>query len=237
MHPVALSPRAGCALWLVALDGPLPAHAQSLLSPDEVARAGRFRFERDRHRFVAARAALRGLLADHLGESPAALRFVYGAQGKPALAMKPGCRFNLSHTGGWGLVALDLEGGNAQVGVDIEGLRAMPDALALAATALHRQDVDALQMLAAPLRSHAFLTAWTRGEACLKALGTGFSGPGIPIVGIDASPRHVRLPAGAGEQLALIETFELPQAEAIASLTVMTPDGSRHATLELAQAA
>jgi 4'-phosphopantetheinyl transferase len=37
------------------------------LSAEEAERAGSFRFERDRRRFVASRRWLRRLLADHLG--------------------------------------------------------------------------------------------------------------------------------------------------------------------------
>lgn len=236
MATVALPPRAGCALWLIALDSPSRPGAADLLSADERERAARFVFDRDRHRFIAARAAMRELLGAHLGEPAAALRFAYGPQGKPDLVDAPECRFNLSHSGGWGILALNL--GEGEIGVDIERLRDMPDALSLAAFSLNPRDVQTLEAVEPPQRSHAFLTAWTRGEACLKALGTGFSGSGIPIVGIESAPARIRLAAtGADDGVALIETFELNEAQAIASLVVMTPDKGRLAKLAMAQAA
>ncbi|MBS0454279.1 MAG: 4'-phosphopantetheinyl transferase superfamily protein [Proteobacteria bacterium] len=221
MPPVALPPRAGCALWLIALGGMAPASAQAVLSGDERERAGRFRFERDRQRFVLARAALRELLGAHLGESAAALRFTYGEQGKPALAQAPHCRFNLSHSGDWGLLAIDPLGACDALGVDIELLRPVSDALALAAAVLDTGDTRALAALAPAQVPRAFFTAWTRGEACLKAMGTGFSGPNPPAVGLDAAPRRVRMALpGTRERMAWVESFDLPEADAIGSLAV-----------------
>jgi 4'-phosphopantetheinyl transferase len=52
----------------------------------EQRRAARFHFERDRRRFVVARARLRELLGERLGTRPQALELVPGSNGKPALA-------------------------------------------------------------------------------------------------------------------------------------------------------
>ncbi len=48
-------------LWTIPLDGPAvrQAHDARLLSADEAARAARFRFARDRRRFIAGRGAAR----------------------------------------------------------------------------------------------------------------------------------------------------------------------------------
>ncbi len=56
-----------------------------LMGEEERARAGRFAFERDRQRFVAAHGALRTILARYLGVGPRGLRFSSGQWGKPAL--------------------------------------------------------------------------------------------------------------------------------------------------------
>ncbi len=54
----------GIHLWTIPLDGPAAhrAHNAPLLSTDEAARAARFRFARDRRRFIAGRGALRRIL-------------------------------------------------------------------------------------------------------------------------------------------------------------------------------
>src|SRR4051812_37838112 len=81
--------------------GPQNARALSLwLSPAEHGRADRFRFARERRRFVVARARLRELLAARLGTAPESIEFTYGKKGKPALAGRfgrSGWRFNVSH--------------------------------------------------------------------------------------------------------------------------------------------
>ncbi|MBS0341791.1 MAG: 4'-phosphopantetheinyl transferase superfamily protein [Proteobacteria bacterium] len=224
MPPIALPPRAGCTLWLIALGGAATSGAHAVLAADERERAARFRFDRDRHRFVIGRAALRELLAAQVGESAAALRFTYGEQGKPALAQAPHCRFNLSHSGDWGLLALDPLGTCDALGVDIEILRPIRDAVPLAATVLDAGDTQALAALAPAAVPRAFFTAWTRGEACLKAMGTGFSGPNPPAVGLDPAARRVRLALpGADERMAWVESFDLPEAGAIGSLALVLP--------------
>ena|ERR1700676_863238 len=54
-------------VWRVRLDEPARAGSEaSVLSSDEIARAGRFHFEKDRIRFSRCRFALRMLLADYL---------------------------------------------------------------------------------------------------------------------------------------------------------------------------
>ena len=60
--------------------------ALMLLSADERVRAARFRFERDRNRFVAGRAFLRTLLGNYLGATPGELVFTTNEFGKPSIA-------------------------------------------------------------------------------------------------------------------------------------------------------
>ncbi len=98
---------------------------RSRLSSDELARAARFHFERDRTRFSVARAALREILAHYLGTSPAEIAFVYGDHGKPALAPPYGdLRFNLSHSHDLALCAVAR---GSEVGVDVERIRELDD--------------------------------------------------------------------------------------------------------------
>ena len=58
---------------------------REILSPDEILRADRFYFQRDRDSFVAARGTLRQLLGEYLKRSPEEIDFAYGAYGKPSL--------------------------------------------------------------------------------------------------------------------------------------------------------
>ncbi len=92
------------------------------LSADEKRRASRFRFARDRDRFVGARGLLREILALYLNASPGQLSFGYGARGKPSLAGEghSTLRFNLSHSFDAMLLAIAHM---REVGVDVEGVR------------------------------------------------------------------------------------------------------------------
>ena len=92
------------------------------LSADERARASRFRFARDRDRFVGARGLLREILALYLNATPGRLSFGYSAHGKPFLAREEHStlRFNVSHSFDAILFAIAHM---REVGVDVEGVR------------------------------------------------------------------------------------------------------------------
>ena len=111
-------------LWYVGLD--VTADISSFrhwLSDGELVRAERFHFGLHRARYIVGRAALRFVLANRLGCSPAAVRFSYGRNGKPMLESGQGnIEFNLAHSGGDAVIAV---AGGVAIGVDIELLRPM----------------------------------------------------------------------------------------------------------------
>lgn len=103
------------------------------LSEDEGVRALLLRKHEDRVRSVATRAALRRLLAAHLRQAPHALRFVSNRHGKPRLPDEAGIDFNVSHAGGFALIALS---NNGALGVDIECCNPEVDEVRLATPVL-----------------------------------------------------------------------------------------------------
>ena len=112
-------------VWRACLDltEPQMESISAILSTDEVERAGRFRFERDKKRFMAARGILRQILAGYLKRTPHQLRFEYTSFGKPVLAKNSDSDnicFNLSHTDVLALYAFTL---HRNVGIDIERIR------------------------------------------------------------------------------------------------------------------
>ncbi|WP_295640407.1 4'-phosphopantetheinyl transferase superfamily protein [uncultured Methylibium sp.] len=210
------APGAPLSLWLVSL-GSLPAAATlAELSPAERARAERFRQDRDRRRYLASHAALRQLLAQHLGESAAGLRFDEGRHGKPRLVDHPDCHFNLSHSGELALIGI---GSSAEIGVDIETLVPMPDAEALARLHYTVAEQESLGSLSAAARDEGFLRLWTRKEACLKALGTGLSlAPSTFDVGLAPGPVGVTIGGSAGRP-GRLEVCDIPTgAAAVAAI-------------------
>ncbi len=148
-----------------------------LLSDDERHRASRFVFDRDASRYIVARARLRQLLGARLSVPPPAVEFVYGAHGKPALARRfadSGLCFNISHCGDVAVYALAY--GRA-IGIDIEAIRVIGDADAIAARLFARRENEAYQALDPRDKPLGFLNCWTRKEAFIKALGDGLSHP------------------------------------------------------------
>jgi 4'-phosphopantetheinyl transferase len=145
------------------------------LSPDERERSARFRFARDRQRFIAARGALRALLGRYLGTRPGEIRFAYNAFGKPALTPEFGgqLQFNLSHSGDLALIASTTD---AEVGVDLECIRPDADYGEIARSVFSAAEVEQLNSVPSHLYSLAFLSCWTRKEASLKARGEGLAG-------------------------------------------------------------
>jgi len=144
---------------------------RATLSPDERARADRFRFDRDRARFVAGRAALRMILGRYLRREPATLRFGYGPQGKPFLAEAPGAdlRFNLSHSYGLALYAVAR---SRDVGIDVEKIDPRFES-GIAEQFFSPREVAALRSLPSAGQTEAFFACWTRKEAYAKAKGEG----------------------------------------------------------------
>lgn len=143
-----------------------------LLDDDEQARAGRFHFDRDRARFVARRAFLRSVLAGYLGMAPARVRYRRSANGKPELAGTDGISFSATHSDGLATVAVAT---GRLLGVDVERIRPIPDAVEVAARVFTRREHEHVASVAEPARSSAFLRLWTRKESYVKAIGAGMS--------------------------------------------------------------
>lgn len=197
-------------LWRASLDVTVTARVTRLgrtLAPDERERAARYRFERDRVRDIVARGTLRAILGRYLDLDPAGLRFVYGPQGKPALAPEHGreLSFNLSHAGDVALYAVTR---GRRVGVDVE--QVVPD-VAGSTVPEHTfspHEVAVLRALPLDEQTAAFFRCWTRKEAYVKALGAGFS---LDLTSFDVS-------LAPGEPPALLATRHDPTEAARWSL-------------------
>lgn len=164
-------------VWSVELDtASFLSHGDSPLSEDELARAAKFKFERDRRRFVVAHTAVREILARYLGDDAAKLGFVVVGNGKPKLAScfdASRIEFNLSHSHERALLAVTH---GREVGVDIEFIKPDFSFHEIADHFFSPREVTALRALPAHLQRHAFYKCWTSKEAFLKAKGTGLSG-------------------------------------------------------------
>jgi 4'-phosphopantetheinyl transferase len=153
------------------LDAPA-GELRACLSKAELERASRFRFEHLRRRFVVARVRLRQLLGVRLGIAPKAVELANDTNGKPVLA-GGGLHFSSSHCGEVALFGFSPVG----IGVDIEALRPVAEADAIAEHVFSPREQDAYASLAARDKPLAFLNCWTRKEALAKAIGGGLTLP------------------------------------------------------------
>jgi 4'-phosphopantetheinyl transferase len=166
------------AIWCVDLAAPTAEdNGAKILSADEIARANRFHFERDRLHFVRCRSALRRLLGDYLEIPPADVRFKYLANGKPDVESNQNSRalqFNVSHSGELALIAFCAR---HRIGIDIEKVRQDVDTASLAERFFSMRERESLKSLPVQLRIAGFFACWTRKEAFLKSTGEGLSFP------------------------------------------------------------
>lgn len=153
---------------------------ESLLAADEQQRAARFVAEDVRERFILARGMLRVLAGRYLKVGPEAIRFTYGARGKPAL-VNSDLRFNLSHSGDLIVTGFMRR---REVGVDIEEIRPMPEMKRVAMDNFSPAEFEIWYALPSAVQMRAFFTCWTRKEAYIKATGDGFR---LPLANFDVS--------------------------------------------------
>jgi 4'-phosphopantetheinyl transferase len=142
-----------------------------------MARASRFRYERVRRQFVAARVLVRRVLARYLEVAPEELVLDADEDGRP-LIIWPGdaawLSFSISHSGDFAVVAVARE---QHVGVDVEEIRSDLDVVAVARRALGEAEADELARAPQGLRTQTFFELWTREEARGKCRGTGLIEP------------------------------------------------------------
>jgi len=173
--PRRLLPDDEVHVWWLSLRAEARPVEQALnqLSPEERKRADRYHFARDRDRFILGRAFLRSLLGEYTNQEPNRVSLRVSPAGKPFLSRRFSLEFNLSHCEDRGVIALARH----PVGIDLERLREVSEASAIAENLFTVSENRALRAFPAPLQSEAFLRCWTRKEAYVKARGVGLLTP------------------------------------------------------------
>lgn len=195
------------ALWSVDLSAEPGRREVTTLSVPERARARRFRFRRDRRRYIVAHAALRRLLVEHGVPAGQNAGYVVNRFGKPRLDDLSKLGFSLSYAGDTALVGLTAAG---EIGVDIEALRPIDggDVTDDIFDATERAAITATGN--GPARDLAFLRAWTRKEACVKAAGSGLSTPPSDVsVGVGTDVRRLALTGERGRMSVEVGSFRM----------------------------
>lgn len=214
--PAAVPPSLGpldVHVWRVDLDAGVPAGLALAprLPEEERRRAERYHFARDRERFLAGRAALRGILAGYLGGAPESVALGRGPLGKPCLlGARGGLEFNLAHAQACALLAVAR---GRRVGVDVESLRLGERSLDVARRFFAPAEVARLVATAEDARAPTFVRCWTRKEAYVKARGDGLS---LPL-------QQFQVPLAPAATRALMASVEGPEEVARWTLREITP--------------
>jgi 4'-phosphopantetheinyl transferase len=153
----------------LTLDDVGPGHVAANLSSAEKRRRNAFFDVRVGDRWARVRGVLRELLGAYTGEPPASLHFALSGYGKPVL---PGrVSFSVAHTDGLALYAVARD---IPVGIDVERVDPARASLLVADAFMSAADSQHLRTCRDDLRTHEFFRLWTRREALIKAMGTGW---------------------------------------------------------------
>ncbi|RMD93916.1 MAG: 4'-phosphopantetheinyl transferase superfamily protein [Calditrichaeota bacterium] len=145
------------------------------LSVQELQRAQRFYFQKDREHYIIAHGILRDILSRYLKIEPTQLNFYCNPFGKPYLTENSGgqfLKFNLSHSDGIAMYAIAH---NREVGIDVERIRPDFASEQIAERFFSQQEIAILRSLPENLQVEGFFNCWTRKEAFIKAIGQGLS--------------------------------------------------------------
>jgi 4'-phosphopantetheinyl transferase len=193
-----LIPPSQVHVWQASLDRPSQTVEQlaQLLATDEQQRAARFRFEKDRRKFIVARGLLRSILARYLSLPPEQVQFSYRQRGKPELAnVYAGGKleFNVSHSHEMALYGIALD---RPIGVDLEHIRPI-EAVALSQRFFSPSESATIASLTGTEQHRCFFRGWTQKEAYLKATGDGLGGLESVEVAIVEPMRLVKIDGDA----------------------------------------
>ncbi len=147
------------------------------LSAHEQERANKFIFEMGKNRFIAGRYVLRMLIGSYLSMPTESVRFLYGAQGKPAIDPlingKKLC-FNLSHSREMAVYIFAL---NRSVGIDLEYTQKLYKGQSIIERWFTEREQTIYSGLPEGEKKSYFYRAWTMKEAYLKGFGGGLAIP------------------------------------------------------------
>lgn len=147
----------------------------ALLAAEERERQARFRFARDRRRFLVTRALVRSVLSRYAAVRPEEWVFSAGDRGRPAICAPRAAatlEFNISHSAD--LVMLGVTAGRT-LGIDTESIAAREADIDGLDRYFAPEESAALLALAPDERRRRFFELWTLKESYIKARGMGLA--------------------------------------------------------------
>jgi len=172
-------------LWLCEINGLKDCSNtfEKSLSIDELEKANKFVFGKDKLSYIISRGTLRKILSKYLNVSPKLIQFGYNQYGKPFIHFpeKGRLKFNLSHSNEYCLIAINKE---METGVDIEWINKDLEPNDIAHNYFSAQELSNFKSIDKGNQLEAFYKIWTRKEAFIKAIGKGLS---IPLDSFDVT--------------------------------------------------
>jgi len=157
-------------------DSNLPFYIKNL-SDDEMKRANRFVFEKDKKNFIIKRGVQRQILSYYLNVEPQKIIFTYNEYGKPNIDKTLNhqkINFNVSHSNNKIILGIVK---NKHIGIDIENITSLKPYDDVINRYFSKYEILKFNSLSNSLRQKAFFATWTRKEAYIKAQGLGLSYP------------------------------------------------------------
>lgn len=146
---------------------------KKILSRAEHERSVHFRFSIDHEDYINSHVALRILLGAHLNERPEHLQVIFPYMRRPFLKNKNSeCYISISRRNGIAMIGLHMY---RHIGVDIEQEYDFDGQFDLILKYASQSEKNSFFHLNSYQKRYAFWRWWVAKEACLKAMGTGFS--------------------------------------------------------------
>jgi 4'-phosphopantetheinyl transferase len=149
----------------------------ALVNEDERARQARFRFARDRRRYLVTRALVRTVLSRYAAVRAQDWTFSTGPHGRPAISARhsvPPLEFNISHSADVVMLGVTL---GRTLGIDVESIETREADIAGLDRYFAPEESAALLALPALARRRRFFDLWTLKESYIKARGMGLAIP------------------------------------------------------------
>jgi 4'-phosphopantetheinyl transferase len=161
-------------VWVVPMPEPdeYSAEAWSVISREERERANRLVRDEDRALWIHTRAALRSLLAGHLGTDSRLVVFGEGPHGKPEVSSGDGLQFSVSHSGSVAAICVSRD---RRMGIDVERVQNNLSWEPIANRFFSIAELAFIESRPSVERRHLFFHCWVRKESYLKGLGVGLN--------------------------------------------------------------
>ncbi len=189
-------------IWAHAIThaDPFIGHARFVLSAEELEKASKYHFEKDKRAYEAGHVFIRRVLSRYTQIDPVSLEITVNDRNKPQLANSPfPIHFNISHSENLILLAISFDG---EVGADTEFILPDFDTDGFAEANYHPNELAQFQAVSGTAQTDLFYKIWTLKEAFLKLTGEGvndhlkdldFSGKNSSIKHSKGSPKELNL--------------------------------------------